>query len=111
MEKIWESFKVRLMLDDNPDNLGDRLINLTQFSNTKTEKDVKTLTDLLYQAKKEEKDKLVRQERGLVPVNKEFMASMAYQKKSIWGEVWKYARMRDIEKKGLIKADELEEIL
>ena len=48
-EALWESFKVKQNIEDNPDNLDDRLVNLHALLNARRTSRLKKIDQLISQ--------------------------------------------------------------
>lgn len=47
LEAIWETYKVKKNLEDNPENMEDRLINVKELVSTKLSRQSRRINELI----------------------------------------------------------------
>jgi hypothetical protein len=72
-EAIWESFKVKAALEDNPDNLDERLVSLHALLNARKLSKLKKLDQLLIQEADDENEREALADKGLTHEGETFL--------------------------------------
>jgi hypothetical protein len=109
-EAIWESFKAKLALEDNPDLLDERLVALHAFINARRNSRLKKLDQLLIQEADDEQAIEDIKTRGLEHVGEDFIVKIASAKRLSWAGIWKSIKKIDMDSNGYVTIEELDEI-
>lgn len=109
-EAIWETFKVKESIEDNPDKIDDRVIGLQALLNARKVNKKQKVQDLINIEQEDEQNAEDFKNRGLEYVDENFIIKMALQKKDKWGGIWRTIKTIDKDSNGFVTPSELEEI-
>jgi len=109
-EALWESFKVRQALEDNPDSLDERLVSLHALLNARKQSKLTRIQKLLNEEADEEQAKDDIKNKGLEHVGETYLLSLAIAKTPNWAGIWKSIKKIDKDSNGYVTVEELDEI-
>jgi hypothetical protein len=109
-EAIWESFKVRQAIEENPDALDERLVSLHALLNARKSTRINKIQQLMTKQALEEQAQEDFKYKGLKQANEAFLIQCALAKKANWGCIWKSIKQIDKDSNGYVTLEEFEEI-
>jgi len=109
-EALWESFKVRQALEDNPDSIDERLVSLHALLNARKQSKLTRIQKLLNEEADEEQAKEDMKNKGLEHVGESYLLSLAIAKTPNWAGIWKSIKKIDKDSNGYVTVEELDEI-
>jgi hypothetical protein len=107
---MWETFKIKQYIEDNPDSIDDRLVSLQAFLNARKQTRMKKINELISMEEEEEQAAEDIKLKGLQQVDDNYVIKIALMKKAQWGGIWKSIKKIDKDSNGYVTAEELEEI-
>ena len=106
---IFETFKVHKNIEENPEELGDRLVNVKDLVSTRLSRKSKRVDDLI--AIQQQKDQMQEdiKMQGLKQVDDTYMAPIMQNNTNLMQKVWRSIKDIDDEKNGFLAVNELED--
>ena len=106
---IFETFKVHKNIEDNPEEIGDRLVNVKDLVSTRLSRKSKRIDDLI--AIQQQKDQMQEdiKMQGLKQVDDTYMAPIMQKNTNLMQKVWRSIKDIDDEKNGFLAVNELED--
>ncbi|CDW82631.1 px domain containing protein [Stylonychia lemnae] len=109
-EFIWETFKVKQYLEDNPDDMNERLVSLQALINSRKQSRLKKINQLMNLEADDEQAAEDIKLKGLSQIDEAYIKQIATLKKANWGGIWRSIKKIDKDSNGFVTIDELEEI-
>ena len=108
MTNIFETYKVNKNIEDNPDELGQRLVNVKDLVSTRLGRKMKRVDDLI--AIQQEKDQAEDdfKLKGLKQVSYDYLAEIMVQDSNRMARVWRSIKDNDVDSNGFLSVDELD---
>ncbi len=109
-EALFETFKVKQNIEDNPDNIDERLVSLHALANARKQSRLKRIDQLISLEADDEQAVEDIKNKGLEQVAEEYIVNMANNKKQAWIGIWKSIKKIDKDSNGYVTLEELDEI-
>ena len=108
MTFVFETFKVNKNLEDNPDEISERLVNVKDLVSARLTKKTKRIDDLI--AIEQEKQQIQEDSKlkGLHQVDEQYLAPIMAQQSNKTAKVWRAIKDLDDDKNGFLSVEELE---
>ncbi len=110
-EAIFESFKVKQSIEDNPDNIDERLVSLHALVNARKTAKLKRIDQLIMQEADDEQAIEDIKTKGLQQMEADFIIQLATSKpNNFFGGIFKSIKKIDKDSNGFVTMEELDEI-
>ena len=106
---LFETYKVKRNIEDNPDDINDRLINTKDIISTRLMKKSKKIDDLIAIQREQDNMRDDVQLQGLKQVNEDLLRELVIRNPHLMSAVWKSVKENDIDKNGFMLCSELED--
>ena len=108
MQSIFETFKVHRNIEDNPESMADRLVNVKDLVSTRLTRKTKRIDNIIAI----QQEKIQHQEdiklRGLKQVDENYLGPIMAVNANKTAKVWRSIKDIDSEKNGFLNVEELE---
>ena len=108
MTSIFETFKVNRNLEDNPDELGERIVNVKDLVSARLTRKTKRINDLIAIQQQKQQMKEDVKLKGKEQVDENYISPIMSSNPNKMARVWRSIKDVDDDKNGFLQVDELE---
>lgn len=108
MTSIFETFKVHRNIEDNPDELSERHVNVKDLVSARLTRKTKRINDLIALQKDKQQNKEDEKLKGLLQVDETYIGPIMSKNQNKMARVWRSIKEVDDDKNGFLLTEELE---
>ena len=108
MTAIFETFKVNKNVEDNPEQLGERLVNVKDLVSARLTRKTKRINDLIAIEQQKQQMQEDSKLKGLEQVDETYIGPIMSNNPNKMAKVWRSIKDVDDDKNGFLQVGELE---